>query len=262
MRLYYEVAIRAFRRATTYRMAAVAGLITNAFFGAWLSLTYIAVYQNQTTVAGYNVNQAVSYLWVGQALITIGGAWVTSDLSRAIRTGDVAVDLMRPWNFYAYWLSQQIGDKLFNFVLRGSFTYLVGILYFNAHIPAISDFSGFLISILFAILVSSAFSFLMNATAFWLIDNSGVITIASIITMLFSGFLIPLAFFPPWLARVAAVLPFQATTSIPVQVFLGRLQGQAFAEAIALQAFWAIALTFLALVVMRTAAQKIVIQGG
>ena len=44
MRLYYEVALRAFRRATTYRVAFLAGIITNAFFGAIMSFVYIAVY--------------------------------------------------------------------------------------------------------------------------------------------------------------------------------------------------------------------------
>ena len=42
MRLYYEVALRAFRRATTYRVAFLAGIITNAFFGAIMSFVYIA----------------------------------------------------------------------------------------------------------------------------------------------------------------------------------------------------------------------------
>jgi ABC-2 type transport system permease protein len=34
MRLYFEIAIRAFRRSTVYRSSFVAGIITNAFFGA------------------------------------------------------------------------------------------------------------------------------------------------------------------------------------------------------------------------------------
>jgi ABC-2 type transport system permease protein len=262
MRLYYEVALRAFRRATTYRVAALAGLITNAFFGALFSLIYIAVYKDHTSMAGYSVREAVSYLWITQSLISIGSAWVSGDLTRSIRTGDVAVDLMRPWNFYTYWLSQQLGDKCFNLVLRGSLTYLVGILYFHVTLPTVFDFAFFLLSVLFAMLISSAFNFLINASAFWLIDNSGLVNIASIVTMFFSGFLIPLAFFPDWLQPIAAALPFQATTSIPVQLFLGRLQGIHLAEALAIQAFWAILMTTLALILMHRAMRKIVIQGG
>ncbi len=262
MRLYYEVALRAFRRATTYRIAALSGLITNAFFGAMLSLIYLAVFTDHQTMSGYLVGEAVSYLWVSQSLITIGSAWVSGDLTRSIRTGDVAVDLMRPWNFYFYWLSQQFGDKLFSLMMRGTLTYLVGILYFTAHVPSFAELAVFLVSIIFAIVISSAYGFLINASAFWLIDNSGLVNIASIVTMFFSGFLLPLAFFPDWLGQIAYLLPFQATTSIPIQIFLGRLEGTAIIQALLIQLFWSIILTLGALMLMRGAMRKIVIQGG
>ncbi len=44
MRLYFEIAARAFRRSTYYRGAALAGLFTNAVFGAILTYMYKAVY--------------------------------------------------------------------------------------------------------------------------------------------------------------------------------------------------------------------------
>jgi ABC-2 type transport system permease protein len=262
MRLYYEIAVRAFRRATTYRIATLSGMITNAFFGAMLSFIYIGVYAGRDSMAGYSAREAISYLWVGQSLIAVGSAWMTSELTRSIRSGDVAVDLMRPWNFYAYWLSQQIGDKLLNLIFRGSLTYLVGVLYFGAQIPSPVELALFLPSMLLAILVSTAFNFIVNATAFWLVDNTGVVNIASIVSMFFSGFLVPLAFFPPWLAQIAGALPFQAINWIPIQIFLGKLDGAALLEALAIQAIWAVALIMGALAMMRAAMQKIVIQGG
>jgi ABC-2 type transport system permease protein len=262
MRLYYEVARRAFRRATTYRVSFLSGLLTNAFFGAMISSIYLAAYGGRDQMAGYPAQEAISYLWAAQALISVGSAWVTSDLSRAIRSGDVAVDLMRPWNFYAYWLSQQLGDRLFNLLLRGSLTYVIGVLYYGARLPALSDLPVIALSIALAVLISSAYSFLLNATAFWLLDDSGILTIGSIITMFFSGFLIPLAFFPPWLASIASFLPFQAIAGLPIEIFLGRLHGVNLAQALAVQCCWAIILTGLALIQMRAAMQKIVIQGG
>jgi ABC-2 type transport system permease protein len=80
--------------------------------------------------------------------------------------------------------------------------------------------------------------------------------------MFFSGFLIPLAFFPPWLATIASFLPFQAIAGLPIEIFLGRLHGVNLAQVLALQCCWAIILTGLALIQMRAAMQKIVIQGG
>jgi ABC-2 type transport system permease protein len=262
MRLYYEVGLRAFRRATMYRLAYVSGIVTNAFFGAMLCYVYLAVYAGRETVAGYTIGDSISYLWAAQAMISLGGAWLSSELAQSIRTGDVAVDLMRPWNYYFYWVSRQIGDKAFNFLIRGTLTYAVGVIFFEARLPALAGLPGFILSITFSIIISCAFTFLICATAFWMLDNNGVINISSIMSMFFSGFLIPLAFFPPWLSTIAQLLPFQAITSVPVQIFLGRLQGAELLSALALQVFWAVVLTAAALGLMRLAMRKIVIQGG
>ena len=71
MRLYYEIALRSFRRATTYRSAYIAGVLTNAFFGALRSFVYIAIYGAGASVAGFSVSDAISYSWATQALISI-----------------------------------------------------------------------------------------------------------------------------------------------------------------------------------------------
>ena len=106
MRLYYEIALRSFRRATTYRSAYIAGVLTNAFFGALRSFVYIAIYGAGSSVAGFSASDAISYSWVTQSLISIGAGWIISrELTQSIRTGDVVTDLTRPWNFYGYWLS-------------------------------------------------------------------------------------------------------------------------------------------------------------
>src|SRR6266540_4823406 len=197
MRLYYEIALRSFRRATTYRSAYIAGTLTNAFFGALRSFVYIALYGAGGVVAGFTQQDAISYTWVTQALISIGAGWIFSrELMTSIRTGDVITDLSRPWNFYGYWLSRSLGERIFNLLVRGSLTYLIGVLYFRAHIPSPAEALGFAAAISLALLVSFAFSFMVNLTAFWLIENSGVMLIANVLLGFFSGFLLPLAFFP------------------------------------------------------------------
>ena len=60
MRLYYEIALRSFRRATSYRSAYVAGIITNAFFGALLSFVYIGVYGAGGSVGGFTLRAGSS----------------------------------------------------------------------------------------------------------------------------------------------------------------------------------------------------------
>jgi ABC-2 type transport system permease protein len=262
MRLYYEIAVRSFRRATTYRSSYIAGLLTNAFFGAVLSFVYLGIYGAGGSVAGFSVRDAVTYVWVMQSLISVGAGWLPWELGNTIRSGEVITDMSRPWSFYGYWLSRTLGERAFNLLVRGSLTYLIGIRYFETRIPSPTEALAFVAAVLLGMLVSFPFTFIMNLTAFWLIDSSGVAMIANLLLSFFSGFLLPLAFYPAPLAAIANILPFRAIAGLPGQIFLGQVSGTALGGALLFQASWAGALTLLALLMQRTAMRKVIIQGG
>ncbi len=264
MRLYYEIAVRAFRRATMYRIAYLAGIVTNSFFGALSCFVYAAVYgaSGAHEVAGMRLSETISYAWATQCMISIGAGWIISDIGQTIQTGDVMTDLMRPWSFYGYWLSRTLGERLFNLLFRGSLTYGVGMALFGARIPTTADLAWFVPAVLLAMVISFAFGFLVNLTAFWLIDSSGVLTIANMLLAALSGFLLPLAFLPAPAQTIAAWLPFQAITSTPALILTGKIGGDAALRSLAIQAIWAIALSAMGLALARAALRKTVTQGG
>ena len=262
MRLYYEIARRSFRRAAVYRSAYIFGMLTNAFFGALMTFVYRAIFAGGGAVGGFTVEDAVSYTWVTQSLISIGGGWITAEIGATIRTGEVVSDMTRPWNFYGYWLSRTVGERLYNLLLRASLTYVIGAAVFGARIPTVANFAAFLLAMTLAMLVSFSLSFMVNLAGFWLVDISGLFSLVNVVLMFFSGFLLPLAFFPPALRSVAAVLPFQAITSIPAEVFLGKIEGVALLPALLLQAFWVVVMAGAGLALQRAAMRKLVVQGG
>jgi ABC-2 type transport system permease protein len=262
MRLYYEIALRSFRRATVYRSAYIAGLLTNSFFGAVRALILIALYQAGGDPGGWTLDELISYTWITQVLLSIGGGWLTIDILQSIRSGDVITDLARPWSFYGYWLSRFLGERVCNLLMRGLLTYLIGYLYFVTYVPSPGELLAFMLALALALLVSFALTAIVNMTGFWLLDAAGVTLLANIVLSFFSGVLLPLSLFPPWLGGVARALPFQAITALPAEVFLGRLRGQALAETLLLQACWAAVMTGLALLMLRAAMRKVVIQGG
>lgn len=262
MRLYYEIAVRSFRRAMQYRSAFIAGMLTNAFFAAVRSFVYIALFAAGNKVAGFTLDTAISYVWITQSLISIGGGWLAMDMATTVRSGDVITDMSRPWSFYGYWFSRSIGDRGFNLLLRGSTTYVVGIMLFHAHIPTPAALLAFTISVLFALVISFAISFLVNLAAFWLLEISGLVLVVNTVQMFFSGFLIPIDFFPPQLAAFARALPFQGISGLPAQILLGQLHGFGLLAALLNQLVWSIVMTAVAFSLTQLAMRKVVVQGG
>src|SRR5687767_1843462 len=99
MRLYYEVARRAFQRQLAYRTANLAGLFTNAVFGYLRAAVILALYESRTDVAGYDLPTALSYTWTTQASLMIIALWGWYDIEETIRTGDVVSDLSKPFSY-------------------------------------------------------------------------------------------------------------------------------------------------------------------
>ena len=73
--------------------------------------------------------------------------------------------------------------------------------------------------------MSFAFRFIVNVTAFWLLDVRGVAAVLGVGMLFLSGFMVPVAFFPGWLQAVVGWLPFTAIVMLPIEVYLGKVTG-------------------------------------
>jgi len=263
--LYVAVGAYSFRRHSTYRVATAAGAFTNTVFGFILAYTYIALWSQRPHLGGYDVTDAVTYVWLGQSMlmtVAIFGGGFQDEFAERIRTGDIAVDLYRPADLQAWWLAGDLGRAAFHLLGRGVFPTVVGALAFDLRFPS-SPFTwlAFLMAVLLAVLVSFAIRYLIGLTGFWLMDSRGVENLAGVLAMFLSGMILPLVVFPGWLGSLALVLPWAAMLQVPADIFLGKHEGTVIL-ALAFQAGWAVVLLLAGRLVMARATRKVVVQGG
>jgi ABC-2 type transport system permease protein len=119
MRLFLELARRAFERQLAYRAAAFAGLATNFFFGLLRAAVMVALYQGRQEIAGFSMIQAVTFTGLSQAIIGSMSFFGWYDLMNNVYSGGVASDLLKPMNLFSYWLAQDAGRALALLFLRG-----------------------------------------------------------------------------------------------------------------------------------------------
>ncbi|ARI54320.1 ABC transporter permease [Streptomyces bacillaris] len=266
MRLYAVVAAGGFRRFATYRTATAAGVFTNTVFGFVLAYTYIALWDERPQLGGYDLSQALTYVWIGQALLAacamMGGGF-EDELMERIRTGDIAVDLYRPADLQLWWLAGDVGRAAFQLLGRGVVPMLVGALAFDLALPGSPwIWPAFLLSVLLGIVVSFAVRFLVALSAFWLLDGAGAAQMSWLLGLFFSGMLLPLPLFPGLLGEVARLLPWSSLLQIPADVFLGKYSGWELLEAYAFQGAWAVALLLAGRLLQGVATRRVVVQGG
>jgi ABC-2 type transport system permease protein len=262
VRLDWELAKRGYRRYAAYPMATAAGTFTNTVFGFMSAYILLAVFRHRTDVGGYDATDAVTYVWLAQALLMTVNVFGWEELAVRIRDGSIATDLARPLDPLRYWLAFDLGRALYHLLYRGVPPFIVGALVFNFRYPSPGLAVAFLASIVLAVVTSLAFRFLYNAAAFWLLDYRGARNVSVVVALFFSGMILPLAFFPGWLREIAYALPFRAMMQMPIDIYLGKQSGASLAGALALQAFWALALLALARAALSAGTRKLVIQGG
>ncbi|MBA3234088.1 MAG: ABC-2 family transporter protein [Propionibacteriales bacterium] len=264
--LWFAVAYRSFRRYSTYRAATLAGIFTNCVFGIIISYTYIAVWRQNPSAGGYDISDALTYAWLGQAMIMTVAVWnggATDDLATRIKSGDVAIDLYRPVSLLGWYLASDLGRALYHLVTRGVAPTVVGAFLFDLRYPASPlVWLQFGISVVLAVVVSFGVRMLVSASAFWLLDDTGVKNLAAVFAMFFSGLVVPLVLFPGWTHDVATALPWAAYLQVPADVWLGKHDAAGSWLALAYQTFWALVLLAVCHGVLALANRKVVVQGG
>ncbi len=263
MRVLWELTKRSLQRHLTYRTAAIAGLLTNFFFGPLRAAILIALYDDRGQVAGITVQGAVTYAALTQVVIGYLSIFRWTDLMDSIYSGEVATALLKPLNLFSFWLAQDLGRAIANLLLRGFAILLIFALVFDLTYPASPQgWLALLLAVVLSWLVSFSWRFLANLAAFWTPDATGVLRLAFVMSWFFSGFILPLRYFPDWVNRIAYLTPFPHMLNTVVEVYLGLLDGPELAWALLNQALWGIGLILAGQWILRAGVRRLVVLGG
>lgn len=260
--LYVAVARATTRRMTTYRGATAAGVVVNTVFGLILSYVMLAVFAERPTVGGFDAADAVTWVWVTQALLMAVGMFGNDEMAQRIRSGEVAVDLCRPYDFQGWWAAVHYGKAGFYILARGVPPFVAGALVFGVQLPALAMWAAFAVSVAFAVGVAFTWGFILQLTAFWFLDEKGPVLLGWGLAMFLSGMMVPLVLFPPTLGTMVRALPFAGMIQSPVEVFLGKHTGAALAGVYAHQLVWLLLLLIVGRALQSYAVRRVVIQGG
>ena len=92
--------------------------------------------------------------------------------------------------------------------------------------------------------------------------NNAAMLILIFAQNLLSGVYAPLWFFPDWFVTLSSFLPFQATLSVPLSLYVGRIPLSDAGPALLVQAVWVTVLALFTRLVWRLAARRVISQGG
>jgi ABC-2 type transport system permease protein len=192
------------------------GVIMFIFLNLW-RVTFSSA--NATTLGGLSLPQMLWYLAMTEAILT-SRQRMTAAVDHDVRTGAVAVHLLRPLSYPLYRLWTDIGERGVSFALRLVIVSSIALIFVGPIPFSLPGIALFALSVPFAFLLDFLMFFLIGLCAFWLEDTSGLVLIVSRLTMILGGMLIPLELFPDAFQPVLRVLPFSSIVYGPARMFV------------------------------------------
>jgi ABC-2 type transport system permease protein len=263
MSAYWAIFSARFRTLLQYRVAALAGLGTQIFFGLVRVMIFCAFYQSSTTAQPMTYEQVVTYIWLGQSMLLIVMYGVDADVRAMIASGTVAYEMLRPMDLYALWYTRAVALRTAPVIMRAAPMLVLASLFMGLQPPA-SFASGCLwvVGTLGSVLLASALATVMTISLLWTIAGDGIVRLLYSAVFIFSGSIIPLPFFPSWMQPVLNLLPFRGMADVPFRLYTGNIPPGEAASALVHQFLWTVALVCLGRWLLARGARRLVVQGG
>src|SRR5688572_10018069 len=117
LRPYVAVFKARFTLLLQYRAAAFAGFVTQCWWGG-IKVMVLAAFFRSAASTPMTLQQAIDYVWLGQAFLTLLPWSVDPDIARMMRSGDVAYERLRPVDPYGFWYARSAARRTATPLLR------------------------------------------------------------------------------------------------------------------------------------------------
>ncbi|WP_438432182.1 ABC transporter permease [Gorillibacterium sp. sgz500922] len=260
---YVSMAARSIQNSISYRLSYFMNLLAG-WIGLF-SMYYLwkAIYAGRPVLAGFTWEEMKAYLAVTFIANSLLSYYSESRIAGKIMDGSVAIDLLKPMDFQKARFAETLGSCVIEGVVGAVMVAVIGLAVMDVQLNMDGGTAVlFAVSLFSSLLVKFGIVYLTALLCFWTTGSMGLIWARQAVTNLLSGALVPLAFFPGWLERIAYALPFQSIIHTPASLALGSLTGADALGMVALQLGWAVLLWLAGKLLWKRAIRQITIHGG
>ncbi len=230
MNKYLQVFKISFQQEFAYRLSFVMWRVRNVLQIFVVFFLWDTIFNIQgRELFGYTKEKILTYVFgliIVRALVLSARA---QDVSGEIARGEIINYLLKPVNYFKYWLTRDFSSKALNlFFAAGEFFLLYLILkppfYFQT---SIFQIFLFLVAISLAMLTYFLLLFVVDAIPFWApeLGWGGHFLFSVIMVEFLSGVLFPLDVLPQVIQNILSYTPFPYLVFFPLQVYLGKITG-------------------------------------
>lgn len=248
------------KNALVYR-ANVTGRIIFYFVFIFIFFSLWRMIYSGGEIAGYSLRQMIWYVCITELVTFTSGNSVFGRMNEEVKSGSIAYQLLRPWNYVLKQFSEALGEMTFCAVIFTAMAVALG-LFFVGPIPGFSAAAVPLIilSMLLSIIMNFFLMMAIGLTAFYLEENTSFYLIYQKLLFIF-GLFLPIEFLPLWAQNILRFLPFSLITWAPAKMIVDFSWHHA-VQVLPMQALWAAGAILLAMFIFSRGVKKVNVHGG
>lgn len=193
-------------------------------------------------IFGYDRTRILTYIFGVMVVRALVFSAKAMDVANDVATGDLSNYLLKPVNYFKYWMTRDVASKVLNFVFAVC-EFVILFLIFKPEFYLQTNplnFAAFLLSIILAILIYFFVLFLLSSIPFWVpeIGWASHFLVTVVITESLSGALFPINILPGVLQSIILATPFPYLIYFPIEVYLGNITGMSLLGGLGVSIAW------------------------
>lgn len=226
MKKYISVFRISFAQEFTYRLNFVMWRFRNVLQVFLIFFLWDSVFSSPgRTVFGYDRVRILTYIFSLFVVKSLVSSSRSIDVAGDIARGDITNLLLKPINYFKYWMTRDLSSKALNFLFAIFefallFVILKPNLFFQTNVASVFLFLG---SLMAAVIIYFCLLLIFSCLVFWYAEQGwGVIFLLGIFVEFLGGGLFPIDVLPRSIQTGLYLTPFPYLYFVPIQIYLGK----------------------------------------
>jgi len=233
MKQYLYIVKGSMQSNFAYRAASLINLAANLLYIVILYYLWQAIYADKAQLNGLTFEHTFLYLVIAATLFNIYRTFTDYIISFDVNSGDIVNYLLKPIDYQLYCLSRSLGRICANIIMILIPTAVLMYFVLGLTLPVDQNWFLSITSLILAWLIIFMLDYMVGLVSFYTQSIWGIFQTRESLVVVFSGVLIPFAFFPQWLQDLLEFSPFVAMYYTPITLLMGQIESTS-------QALWMI----------------------
>ena len=180
------------------------------------------IYQDPSElINGYNMNQMIWYVIVTEILwMSLGGRKLCQKISNDVRSGNIAYNINKPYNYVEYAFCNHMGMVIIRFIMVTILGITLGLLFLHSF-PYLTVFGSLivLVSCLLGTAINMYLVISIGLISFFIEDSNPFFWLYSKMILVI-GTLFPVEFFPSFIQPFIKLTPIYVVSYGPAKLFV------------------------------------------